>query len=175
MRQDVTVRGTPSDRLWYRELTRITRNPSRAIYGTIVATAVTAASSSHDEAAGHVAAAVAITLVVFWIAHVYSAVLEARYAGEVLSGAVVRDAAVEEFTMVEAGLVSIVILLLGASGLIAEDFAVSLALASGVAQLVIWGMVTARRAGWSWLAAAVASAVDGMLGLIIIALKSLLH
>jgi len=175
MRQDATLRGTPSDRLWYRELTRITRNPSRAIYGTIVATAVTAASSSHDEPASLVAAAVAVTLVVFWIAHVYSAVLEDRYAGEPLSGAVVRDAAVEEVTMVEAGLVSIVILLLGAAGLISNDLAVALALASGVAQLVIWGMVTARRAGWSWLAASVASVFDGLLGLIIIALKSLLH
>jgi hypothetical protein len=175
MRQDVTVPGTASDRLWYRELTRITRNPSRAIYGTIVATAVTAASSSHGEPASLVAAAVAVTLVVFWIAHVYSAVLEDRYAGEPLSAAVVREAAVEELAMVEAGLVSIVILLFGASGLIANDLSVTLALASGVAQLVIWGMVTARRAGWSWAAAALASTVDGLLGLVIIALKSLLH
>ncbi|HKD96666.1 MAG TPA: hypothetical protein VKB69_03595, partial [Micromonosporaceae bacterium] len=61
-------------RFWPRELTRLTTNPARAIYGTIVATAVTAASSEH-EPIGTIAAAVTVTLVVFWIAHVYSAVL----------------------------------------------------------------------------------------------------
>jgi hypothetical protein len=50
-----------------------------------------------------------------------------------------------ELAMIEAPALSIVFLLLGAGGLLGDQLAVNLALANGVAQLLFWGIVAARR------------------------------
>jgi hypothetical protein len=80
-----------------------------------------------------------------------------------------------ELPMIEAPALSIIFLLLGAVGLLREQLAVNLALANGVAQLLIWGIVVARRLGWSWFASILAGAVDASSGVVIIVLKALLH
>jgi hypothetical protein len=158
-----------------RGLARLAVNPSRAIYGGIVATAVIVAASSHDEPMLAVAAATALTVVVFWIAHVYSAVLEHRYHGNRLRLRDVRRIMSEELPMVEAAVLPIVVLLVGAFDQVSDQAATNVALAAGVAQLLVWGAVAARRAGWSWPATLGASAIDGVLGLLVIGLKSILH
>lgn len=156
-------------------LARLSVNPSRAVYGAIVATAVIVAASTHDEPVAAVAGAVALTVVVFWLAHVYSAVLEHRYHGNRPRFADIRRIMAEELPMVEAATLPIAVLLLGAFNVLRDPFAVNLALAIGVAQLLVWGAVAARRAGWSWAATVGTSVVDGVLGLLVIGLKSILH
>ena len=87
----------------------------------------------------------------------------------------IRRIMAEELPMVEAATLPIVALMLGAFNVLRDPFAVNLALAIGVAQLLVWGAVAARRAGWSWPATVGTSAVDGVLGLLVIGLKSILH
>src|SRR5262245_52814999 len=158
-----------------REIARVTRNPARAIYGTIVATAVIVVTGSHDEPAGAVAAATSVTLVVFWVAHVYSAVLDHRYSDRGFRWRTVWSIMVEELPMVEAPALAIGVLLLGVFRVVPDALAINMAQVLGVLQLIVWGLVAARRAGWSWPATLLASAIDGGLGLLIIGLKSLLH
>ncbi|HKD96907.1 MAG TPA: hypothetical protein VKB69_04820, partial [Micromonosporaceae bacterium] len=81
----------------------------------------------------------------------------------------------DELPMVESPALAIVVLLLGALGVFSERLAINLALGLGVAQLLAWGAVAARRAGWSWPATVAASAIDGALGLLIIGLKTIVH
>ena len=119
------------------------------MYGTIVATAVIAATARHQPP-GRVLAATIATLLIFWLAHVYADFLDhgLRQAGfdlKVLTGIAAR-----ELSMLAAPALSILFLLLGALGLLDEDLAVRLALWNGVAQLVGWGTDIGRRRGQGW-------------------------
>jgi hypothetical protein len=150
-------------------------NPSGAIYGTILATAVIAAAGNHGEPPGRIAVVTVVTLLVFWLAHVYSEVLANRLRGGRLRWTAVRATMADELAMVEAPLLSIVFLLLGAIGLFGDRLAVNLALANGVAQLFGWGALVGRRLGWSWFATLATGLVDAAFGVVIILLKALVH
>jgi hypothetical protein len=149
-------------------------NPRGAIYGTIVATAVIAATAGHQPPELILAATVA-TLLVFWLAHVYADFLDhgLRQAGfdlKVLPGVMAR-----ELSMLAAPALSILFLLLGALGLLDEGLAVRLALWNGVVQLVGWGIDVGRRRGQAWPAALLAGVINGIFGVVIILLEVLLH
>jgi hypothetical protein len=154
---------------------RLAANPAGAIYGTILATSVIAAAGNHGEPPGRIAAATAGTLLVFWLAHVYSEALGNRLASTRFTLAAARATMVDELPMVEAPLPSILFLVLGAVGLIGDRLAINLALANGVAQLFGWGALAGRRLGWSWLATAANGLVYAAFGVVIILLKALLH
>lgn len=59
--------------------------------------------------------------------------------------------------------------------MLGEHLAVNLALWAGVAQLAGWGVTYARRQGWEWPASLVAGVVNGLFGVVIIALEVFLH
>ena len=162
--------GTPRSR----RLAIVAANPRGAVYGTIVATAVIAASA-HDERPGFILAATVATLLVFWIAHVYSEVLAHGLRQATLDLSVVPATMARELSMLAAPALSVVFLLLGALGLFGEQLAVRLALWNGVAQLVGWGVEVGRRLGRSWPAALLGGVVNGALGVVIILLEVLLH
>jgi hypothetical protein len=146
-----------------------------AIYGTITAMAVIAATAGHMPP-GRLLAVTVATLAVFWLAHVYAQTLSHHLRGETrLSWASITAAMIEERPMLEGPTPSLVLLLLGLLGALREETAVRLALWAGVAQLVIWGVAYARRQGWPWPAAIAAGAVNGVFGLAIVVLEVLLH
>jgi hypothetical protein len=146
-----------------------------AIYGTITAMAVIAATAGHMPP-GRLLAVTVATLAVFWLAHVYAQTLSHHLRGETrLSWASVSAAMTEERPMLEGPTPSLVLLLLGLLGVLREQPAVRLALWAGVAQLVIWGVAYARRQGWAWPAAMAAGLVNGMFGVAIVLLEVLLH
>jgi hypothetical protein len=155
---------------------RAEANLSGAIYGVITATAVIAATAGHGGEVGTILAATAATLVVFWLAHVYAAVVAHHLHGQLRpSLSVVRAAMVRELPVVEAPALSILALLAGTVGLLDPGLAIGLALWAGPVQLVAAGVAYARQQGWPWLSAAVAGVVNGALGAGIIVLKALLH
>jgi len=45
----------------------------------------------------------------------------------------------------------------------------------GVAELVTWGILYARRQRWNWLTALTAGAVNGLFGLLIVFLEVVVH
>jgi hypothetical protein len=161
--------------LWSRRQARLTANPSRAINGTIVATALIAATSVHEDRPGRIALVTVVTLLVFWLAHVYAEVLEHGLHRRPARPGIVRETMAGEFALVEGPAVSVLVLLLGAVGWLGGGFAINLALANGVVQLMLWGITVARQAGRSWPASVVAGLVSASLGGIVILLEALLH
>jgi hypothetical protein len=168
--QSNSAAGTP----WSRRLAMMAANPRGAVYGTIVATAVIAASA-HDERPGIILAATVATLLVFWIAHVYAEVLAHGLRQARLDLHIVPGIMAQELSMLAAPALSVLFLLLGALGLLGEGLAVRLALWNGVAQLVGWGIDVGRRLGRSWPMALLGGVVNGVLGVVIILLEVLLH
>jgi hypothetical protein len=157
-----------------RRLAIIAANPRGAVYGTIVATAVIAATAGH-QTPGLVLAATVATLLVFWLVHVYSDFLDhgVRQAGfdlKILPGIMAR-----ELSMLTAPALSILFLLLGALGLLDEELAVRLALWNGVLQLFGWGIDVGRRRGQAWPAALLIGLLNGAFGVAIVILEVLLH
>jgi hypothetical protein len=146
-----------------------------AIYGIIAAMAVIAGAASSTSHAKPLSLAVA-TLFVFWLAHVYAQALSHHLqAARQLDWSAVRTAMAEERPLLEGPVPLLVVLALGTGGLIDQHLAIRLALWLGVAELVTWGILYARRQRWNWLTALTAGAVNGLFGLLIVFLEVVVH
>ena len=146
------------------------------IYGTIVVLSViVTGSKAYPDDATYIAALVAVTTAVLWLAHVYAHAL-AHSVGhdEHLSFAALRTIARREAAIIEAGLPSIAALVLvGSLGIASTQAAVWIALGLGLAVLAAQGVSFARVERLSrWGAIAVIAANLG-LGLLLIGLKVL--
>jgi hypothetical protein len=153
-------------------------NPARAIYGTILVMAVITALSHDDSVtSAQLIAGVLATTFVFWVAHVYSEVLGNRVEGGsgVPSVANIATAARGEWPLVEASLLPVLSLLLGVVGLVKTDAAVAIAIGVGVVELFGYGILAGRRLGLSRSGTAVVGVINGVLGLLIVLLKVLVH
>jgi hypothetical protein len=167
----ITAAGTPQ----WRKLALIAANPRGAIYGTIVASAVIAASAAGGKSPDVILGLTVATLLVFWLAHVYSDFVDhgVRHGSSALR--VLTSIMGQELSMLVAPALSILFLLLGAIGLLGEPLAVRLALWSGVIQLFGWGIDVGRRRGRAWPVAVLVGLVNAAFGIIIILLEVLLH
>ena len=146
-----------------------------AIYGTILAMAVIAGAAV-DPGHGRALGLAVATLLVFWLAHVYAQSLAHHLQGQNRpSWAAVRAAMAEERPLLEGPVPMLALVALGELGLLEQHRAVRLALWLGVTELVAWGVFYARRQRWSWLAALVAGAVNGLFGLLIVVLEVVVH
>ena len=106
---------------------------------------VVAGARAYPHEAGHIAALIAATSVVFWLAHVYAHGLGQSVAkDEHLSLAELRYIAWRERSIVEAALPAVAALLLGAFGLVSTRAAVWAAFGFGLAVLFVQGIVFAR-------------------------------
>jgi hypothetical protein len=162
--------GTP-----WRRLAIVAANPRGAIYGTIVASAVIAASAAGGKSPDLILMATVATLLVFWLAHVYAHFLDHEVRHDRTRWKVLASIMGQELSMLVAPAFPILFLLLGALGLLPEPLAVRLALWTGVAQLFAWGIEVGRRRGQAWPAALLAGLINGALGLVIVVLEVLLH
>jgi hypothetical protein len=153
------------------------RHPRGAIYGTIVASAVIAATAAGGKSPKLILTATVATLLVFWLAHVYADFLDLDHGLRHASADLRVLAAVmgQELSMLAAPTLSVLFLVLGALGLLGETLAVRLALWSGVVQLFGWGIDVGRRRGRSWPAALLVGLINGAFGVVIIILEVLLH
>lgn len=173
-RQRMPYSATAGPPQW-RWLAILAANPRGAIYGTIVATAVIAATAAGGKSPELILAATVATLLVFWLAHVYADFLDhgLRHGSSDLK--VLVSIMGQELAMLAAPALSILFLLLGALGLFSEGLAVRLALWNGVVQLVGWGIEVGRRRGQAWPVALLTGLINGAFGLVIIVLEVLLH
>lgn len=145
-----------------------------AIYGLIVSSAVMA-SAGPTVPLARLAVAVLITVLVYWVAEQYAAVLAARLNGRVTDHDQLRTSLRGGWPMVEASYAPLVVLLsaglLGAS----RTAAILAALIFTTALLVVLGWLAGRRSGLTGLGLLVSAAVGGGLGLVMIVLKVALH
>lgn len=145
------------------------------VYGTIVALAVLVAGArAYPGEAGHIAVLVLATTVILWVAHVYAhglgtSVLRGRRLTFTELGHIGRH----EGAIVEAALLPVAALLLGALGLISTHSAIWLAFATGLAVLAVEGLWFARVERLGALATAAVVGANLALGLSLTALKLL--
>ncbi len=145
------------------------------VYGTIVTMATVTAGASAEADAWRLAVIVSATVLVLWIAHVYSHALgESLELQRRLDGAELAAVARRELSIPEAALAPVAALVLGAIGILGEQTAVWLALGIGVATLAIQGgrYATLEQLGRTGRWAAIA--VNVLLGLVIVLMKALL-
>ena len=167
-----TASASPS---YFRRLARGERLAG-FIYGTILTLSVVVAGARafpHDPA--HVAELVAVTSLVFWLAHVYAHWLgESVAQREHLSVADLRRVLAREWSLVEASVPPVVALLLGAAGLFSERTAVWLAFGLGLGVLFVEGIVFARAERLGLVASVLVVLANLGFGLLLVALKLVL-
>jgi len=143
------------------------------IYGTIVVLSVIVggARSSPDDP-GFIAKLVAVTTVVFWLAHVYAHALGDTVAHEErLSRHRLWTIARREASIVEAAVPPVAALLLGTFGIVAGRTALWLAFVLGLVVLAAQGVVYARVERLAALGTLCVVAANIALGLLLVALK----
>jgi hypothetical protein len=143
------------------------------IYGTIVVLGVIVGSArAYPHGPGHIAAVVLVTVVVFWLAHVYAHSIGHSVAhDEHLSLVELGHIARREGSLVEAALPPIGALLLGALGILSTQTAVWLAFGLGLAVLAAQGVTFARIEKLGGVASIVVVALNVGLGCLLVGLK----
>lgn len=145
---------------------------SRAVYGTIVATAVLAGTDATLDEWGpwHFLATLLITVVVLWFAEIYSDVLGDRSTDPLPTR--IGRAADEHWAVLESAVPLGIPLLLGGLGVLDDTTAIWATLATAVVALGIWGGISAWQRGNGWPRTIGAGVMSALVGVIIIILKA---
>ena len=151
-------------------------NFGAAVYGSILVSSLIGALLEQSTTARAMTLSVSASIVILWVAHVWSDIVGERIdEGKLFRGQRVRAIAIDEWPVVEAGAGPAVLLALAWAGLYARHTGAVLALALAVVQLVAWGMLAGHRTESRWSRALLVGAIDGVLGLAIVALEILIH
>jgi len=144
------------------------------IYGTILSTALIAAYTEDPGSDPlRVAVAVVVTVAVFWVAHAYADVLARGLVGTGRAGsAQARAELAREWPLVMGSLPPVLPLLLAPLGVLSDDSAETLAIASGITLLVGWGMTIAWRKGSGPIGIALSAGVSAFFGVVVVGLKA---
>jgi len=144
-----------------------------AIYGTIISASVLAAA--YGDTAVEVAAGVFVTLLVYWLAERWSELIAGHLRGEPFTWAYTRQVFVHGWPMVQASYGPMLVLIIATIfGLDVEE-AVELALVATVLVLLGLGAVVGRKANLPLWGVFASAGFVGLLGALLILLKSLLH
>ncbi|MSO42148.1 MAG: hypothetical protein EXQ70_09715 [Solirubrobacterales bacterium] len=155
---------------------RARANFQGGVYGTILATALVAAYSSDSSlSAEEVGVGVAATVVVFWLAHAYAGMIAGGLSGRRPGLGAARDALGDEWPIVASAIPLLIALALGAVGLVTDATAETLAVLVGVVGLVAYGVVIGIKRRFSTLGIVALAAVNGLFGVVIVALKVFVH
>lgn len=156
---------------------RPARDAAAALYGVILATALTAAYSEYSGTdAGEIALAVVVTGIVFWLAHAYAAVVARGLVRESrFSWRGVGLALGEEVPLLVGTAPPVLALLLAPIGILSEYHAENVAIATGVGTLAIVGFVAGHRQQAGAGRTLVMTIVSLAMGLAIVALKAIVH
>jgi hypothetical protein len=151
-------------------------DPAGLLYGAIVSATALAAVSLHTPEASRVAVVTGAVLVIYWMADLYVHALAMRFDGDARSllRRLGRSAA-HKSSVLRGGLPGIVVYL--GVYLITGNASVAAyaALGSAIVILTVAGYLGARHAGASGRPAMVEAAGAGLLGVLVLVAKSLLH
>ncbi len=148
---------------------------SDRIYGTILVSAVIAGASSHGEPATYVLAIAAVSVVVFYAAHVYATWLSHWSLGHLGPRAALAHSFAHHRGIIVAAIIPLACVFAGVARWIDDDTAVTLALWMGVVVLFVTGVAAGRRGGRGWAADIAVGLGAGALGMILILLNTLVH
>jgi hypothetical protein len=151
-------------------------NPARVVYGVVMIGALLAAESgSHDSFAETVGSAL-IAVGIYWVAHAYSETLGRRLTtpGRLTVGALWR-ALRYEWAIVEGATVPLLVLVFAWVSGASQETAVTAALWSAVASVIIFELVAGIRSEAAPAELALDVGVGALMGLAILAVKVVLH
>jgi hypothetical protein len=145
------------------------------VYGTIVVLSViVTGAKAFPHGLGHIALLVAVTTLVFWLAHVYAHAMAFSVGTYThLSLLEFGQIARREASILVAGIPPEAALSLGAIGLYGEQFALWLSFGLGLAALGLTGIVFARAERLGPYRATLAVLANLALGIVLIGLKVL--
>lgn len=146
------------------------------VYGTIVVMATIAAGSQgEDTDAWRLAVVVGVTVLILWVAHLYShGLAESLERRKRLDRAELGAVARRELAIPAAAVAPVAALVLAALGVLGEQTAVWLALGVGVATLAVQGARYSTIEQLGRIATLAAIAMNVFLGLVIVGLEVLL-
>ncbi len=152
-------------------------NLAGAIYGQVLVTSLIAAfSEDQGLESEQILVGVSISMVIFWVAHIYAASVAKRlHQTRALTLDEIRGEIGNEWPMLHAALPAIFVLGLGSIDVISVRNAVELAIALGIVQLFIWGFVIARASGMGPVRTGGTMIATAGFGLLIVFLKVLVH
>jgi hypothetical protein len=133
---------------------------------------------SEDPAYGSVdiLASALTTAEIFWLAHVYAGVLGERLAGDERRTSTLAWVAMgEEWPLIQAAALPCAALLLSVAGLYSRDIGVDVGIGLGVASLFAFGFVLGWRLHRELAGATLVGAISGLAGVVIVALKLIIH
>jgi hypothetical protein len=146
------------------------RDFTPAIYGSLLVTTLVALQSRLEAAVEFIALSLVASVVVFWLTHAWSAIVNRRLHGSIGRAGVV-EIAIQESPLLLAAVIPAFLLSLAKLDVYSVDTAINAALAVSLVQLFLWGLLVGRRAHSSWPLALAVAFVDFLLGLAIAALK----
>jgi len=172
--RSVPDRPPPRPHALWRLLPR--ENLSASVYGTILVSSVIVGLGGTSLTAGAMMAALAVTALVFALAHAWSGAL-ARSADDRDALAVrhVLDGIRHEWPMVEAVTPALLALGVAALGVYSESTGLWIAIIANTFLLFAWGAILRHRATGNAMEAIPAGLTTAMLGLTLVALKALVH
>ncbi len=161
----------------YRGLRALTSES--AVYGVVLVSGMVALVADTDYASGEVLLKIISTVLVFWAAHVYAGLVafphEEPSAADVTWTAALWASINQSWGLLVAALIPSTVLLLGVLGVLNDGDAIWGSLWVDVVLLALigyFGVATWSTKIWARLAGALATAV---LGMVLIALKALIH
>ena len=144
------------------------------VYGTIVVLSVVTAASTVEHDLWRLAVIAASTVVIYWIAHVYSHGLgESLRLGRRLTAVEFGAIGRRECSILLAAVVPVAVIVLGALGAFSTRTALWIAVGVGVATLTVQGLRFARLERLSPAGTIATVAINLALGLVIVLLKAL--
>lgn len=151
-------------------------DPAGLLYGAIVSAAVVSTSGEHSDKSLDVLLITTSVLVIYWFAHVYIYAVSSQLQGDPRGLAHrLGSSFVHESSVMFGGIPAIVAFmaaaLLGASTLTASNVALYVT----IAVLLAVGYLSARRVGMTGWRLFAETAGAGVVGVLIVVLKSLLH
>jgi hypothetical protein len=143
-----------------------------AVYGSIVSAGVVTALRQEHDSLEAITLTLVSTLVVLWLAHVWSVCVGEQLDPSVSLGRErVRLIARAEWPLVEAGLFPTIFLVLGWLGVLDASKALAIAIAACNLELFVWGFAAGRSAFERWWQALLSGLANGALGLLLVALE----
>jgi hypothetical protein len=125
-------------------------NPSGAIYGVIVIGALLAAESGRHESYLDTILSAAIAAALYWVAHSYAGVLGRRLStGERLTLGALLGALGHDWALVRGASIPLLALVIAAAMGAEQETAVTTAVWSSVASLVVFELIAGLRSGAS--------------------------
>jgi hypothetical protein len=151
-------------------------NLAATVYGTVLVSSVIVGLGDAGYTAGWTMAAVAVTTLVFALAHAWSrALAHSADLGHPMGRAAFRHGIRHEWPMVEAVGPALVALGLAVVGVYSVQTGLWVAMGANTAFLFVWGAALRQRAGGTPVQIAVAGIATSTLGLVVVALKALVH